>query len=64
MMQEDPYFQPTTELEREELGENGFGQNFINRPRSYIDMVRSRKGKLKQKLVESGTKNRTLTKMK
>jgi ribosome assembly protein 1 len=60
--QEDPYFVPKTEEEREEHGESS-GAIPKNRSRRLLDGVRKRKGLLvEEKLVASATKQRTLAK--
>ena len=57
---EDPYFVPKTEEEREEHGEVS---QLKNRSRRLLDGVRKRKGLLvEEKLVASATKQRTLAK--
>ena len=58
--EEDPYFVPKTEEEREEHGEVSIPKN---RSRKLLDSVRKRKGLLvEEKLVASATKQRTLAK--
>ena len=58
--EEDPYFVPKTEEEREEHGEVAA---LKNRSRKLLDGVRKRKGLLvEEKLVASATKQRTLAK--
>lgn len=58
-IQVDPFFVPTTEEEREELGENALASP--NLARQLIDAVRKRKGlTVEQKVVERATKQRTL----
>ncbi|UPQ98739.1 P-loop-containing nucleoside triphosphate hydrolase [Chloropicon primus] len=58
--EEDPYFVPKTEEEREEHGEISV---LKNRSRKLLDGVRKRKGLLvEEKLVASATKQRTLAK--
>jgi ribosome assembly protein 1 len=59
----DPFFVPTTDEELEEHGEIvGEGTNIA---RLYIDSVRKRKGlTVNEKLVESGDKQRNLSKNK
>lgn len=56
----DPFFQPLTEEEREEFGEEGQGVGKANLAKKLIDDVRRRKGlQVEEKVVESGTKQRT-----
>jgi len=56
----DPFFQPLTEEEREEFGEEGQGMGAPNLARKMIDSVRRRKGlPVEEKVVESATKQRT-----
>ena len=58
--EEDPFFVPKTEEEREEHGEVSIPKN---RSRRLLDSVRKRKGLLvEEKLVASATKQRTLAK--
>ena len=58
----DPYWVPTTEEEYLHYGEKADSANVA---RQHMNAVRRRKGLATQeKLVESGTKQRTLTKMK
>ena len=60
----DPFFVPTTEDELEEFGDN-IGDNLHNIARDYIDSVRKRKGlQVNEKLIESGDKQRNLSKNK
>lgn len=57
----DPFAVPTTEDEIEEFGDS-FG-NQLNLAKSYIDQIRKRKGLfVKEKIVEQGEKQRTLSK--
>eukprot|EP01120_Amphizonella_sp_Union-15-10_P011452 TRINITY_DN485_c0_g2_i1.p1 TRINITY_DN485_c0_g2~~TRINITY_DN485_c0_g2_i1.p1 ORF type:complete len:977 (-),score=196.50 TRINITY_DN485_c0_g2_i1:39-2969(-) len=61
---EDPNFEPRTKEELEEFGDN-IGAIPPNIARQYVDSVRKRKGlPVKEKLVESGTKQRTISKKK
>ena len=61
-IEEDPYFQPQTEEEREDFGERVHEQNFVGK---YIDVMRMRKGlATEKKIVQSATKQRTLTRNK
>lgn len=54
----DPYFQPSTEEEREEHGEQVLDTNIV---RKYIDMIRRRKGlATEEKIVVHAEKQRTL----
>lgn len=56
----DPFFQPFTEEEREEFGEEGQGVGAPNLAKRLIDDVRRRKGlQIGEKVVESATKQRT-----
>lgn len=56
----DPFFQPLTEEEREEFGEEGQGVGAPNLAKRLIDDVRRRKGlQVGDKVVESATKQRT-----
>lgn len=56
----DPFFQPSTEEEREEFGEEGQGVGAPNLAKRLIDDVRRRKGlQVGEKVVESATKQRT-----
>lgn len=58
MLDEDPFWVPTTEEELEDLGEKGDKENVAKR---YVDAVRERKGLLvKKKVVEHGEKQKTL----
>ena len=55
----DPFFQPQTEEEREEFGEEGQGVGKSNLAKKLIDDVLRRKGRLQQKHVADATKQRT-----
>jgi len=55
----DPFFQPLTEEEREEFGEEGQGVGKANLAKKLIDDVLRRKGKYEQKLIADPTKQRT-----
>ncbi|KAF2863222.1 P-loop containing nucleoside triphosphate hydrolase protein [Piedraia hortae CBS 480.64] len=58
MLDEDPFWVPTTEEELEDLGEKADRENVAKR---YVDGVRARKGlAVKKKVVESGQKGKTL----
>ncbi|GAB7347289.1 hypothetical protein MBLNU459_g3375t1 [Dothideomycetes sp. NU459] len=58
MLDEDPFWVPTTEEEIEDLGEKGDRENVAKR---YVDAVRERKGLfVKKKVVEHGEKQKTL----
>ncbi|KAF4553876.1 Ribosome assembly protein 1-like protein [Elsinoe fawcettii] len=58
MLEEDPYWVPTTEEELEDLGEKGDKENVALR---YVERVRERKGLfVKKKVVEHGEKQKTL----
>ncbi|KAF4034593.1 Elongation factor G [Phytophthora infestans] len=54
----DPFFQPQTELEREDFGERVYEHNYVRR---YIEAVRKRKGLSRdEKIVVHAEKQRTL----
>lgn len=58
MLDEDPFWVPTTEEELEDLGEKADRENVAKR---YVDAVRERKGLLvRRKVVESAEKQKTL----
>ncbi|KAK4546458.1 hypothetical protein LTR36_002135 [Oleoguttula mirabilis] len=58
MLDEDPYWVPTTEEELEDLGEKADRENVARR---YVDGVRGRKGlAVKRKVVENAEKQKTL----
>ncbi|KAI9512466.1 P-loop containing nucleoside triphosphate hydrolase protein [Russula earlei] len=58
MLDEDPFWVPTTEEELEELGEKADRENIA---KGYMDVVRGRKGMfVKRKIVETAEKQRTL----
>lgn len=58
VLDEDPFWVPTTEEELEDLGEKGDRENVAKR---YVDAVRSRKGLfVKRHIVEHGEKQKTL----
>lgn len=60
MLDEDPFWVPTTEEELEDLGEKADKENLA---RKYMDTVRKRKGMfVEKKLVEHAEKQRTLKK--
>ncbi|EGC38317.1 hypothetical protein DICPUDRAFT_149015 [Dictyostelium purpureum] len=63
-IEQDPYYEPTTEEELEDNGVNvaSLGNNIA---RQYMNMIRKRKGLfVEEKLVEFGDKQRTLKKNK
>lgn len=63
VLDEDPYWEPTTEEELEFYGTKG--DQATNRARRYVDDERKRKGlPLLKKLVEEPEKQRTLSKKK
>lgn len=58
MLDEDPFWVPTTEEELEDLGEKADRENVAKR---YVDGVRERKGlAVRRKVVESAEKQKTL----
>ena len=58
MLDEDPFWVPTTEEELEDLGEKADRENIA---RGYMDKVRGRKGMfVNRKMVETAEKQRTL----
>ena len=58
MLDEDPFWVPTTEEELEDLGEKADKQNVAKR---YVDAVRERKGLfVRKKVVENAEKQKTL----
>lgn len=58
ILDEDPFWVPTTEEELEDLGEKGDRENVALR---YVEKVRKRKGMfVKRKVVEHGEKQKTL----
>ena len=58
MLDEDPFWVPTTEEELEDLGEKADRDNIA---KGYMDKVRMRKGMfVKRKIVETAEKQRTL----
>jgi ribosome assembly protein 1 len=60
LMQQDPFFVPTTEDELAEFGAVDASPNLV---RTLVDGVRRRKGlHVEEKLVQSATKQRTLSK--
>lgn len=62
IMEDDPFWRPTTEEEREDHGDTVYEKNL---PRTLIDKVRKRKGlATEEKIVVFAEKQRTLTKMK
>ncbi|KAK3274014.1 hypothetical protein CYMTET_17776 [Cymbomonas tetramitiformis] len=62
-LEEDPYFVPTTEEEKEEFGEQGEVCP-ANMSRKYIDSTRTRKGLPVEKKLVVSTKQRTRAKKK
>ena len=65
ILDDDPFFQPTTAEEREEYGEVNHEDQIKSIAKVYIDKTRARKGlDLKRKIVVSGEKQRTLSKKK
>lgn len=60
LLDQDPFWVPTTEEELEDLGEKADRANIA---RGYMDVVRKRKGMfVEQKIVEFAEKQRTLKK--
>jgi len=60
MLDQDPYWVPTTEEELEDLGEKADRENVARR---YMDGVRRRKGLfVEKKVIEHAEKQRTLKK--
>jgi ribosome assembly protein 1 len=58
MLDEDPFWVPTTEEELEELGEKADRENIA---KGYMEQVRARKGMfVMRKIVETAEKQRTL----
>jgi ribosome assembly protein 1 len=58
MLDEDPFWVPTTEEELEDLGDKADRENIA---KGYMDKVRERKGMfVKRKIVETAEKQRTL----
>jgi ribosome assembly protein 1 len=58
MLDEDPFWVPTTEEELEDLGEKADKENIA---KGYMDKVRVRKGMfVNRKIVEMAEKQRTL----
>jgi ribosome assembly protein 1 len=58
MLDEDPFWVPTTESELEELGAKADRENIA---KGYMEDVRSRKGMfVERKIVETAEKQRTL----
>jgi ribosome assembly protein 1 len=58
MLDEDPFWVPTTEEELEELGEKADRENIA---KGYMERVRGRKGMfVMRKIVETAEKQRTL----
>nr|CCA26090.1 AGAP003001PA putative [Albugo laibachii Nc14] len=62
MLEMDPFFQPQTEEEREDLGERTYEMNYVRR---YIEAIRKRKGLIRdEKVVVHAEKQRTLGRKK
>lgn len=61
LIDEDPFWEPTTEDEIEEFGVKG---DSINQAKQYMDMVRKRKGILDELIVVSAEKQRNLKRNK
>lgn len=60
MLDQDPYWVPTTEEELEDLGEKADRENVA---KAYMDRVRERKGlSVDKKIIEFAEKQRTLKK--
>jgi ribosome assembly protein 1 len=58
MLDEDPFWVPTTEEELEEMGDKAERDNIA---KGYVEVVRERKGMfVKRKIVETAEKQRTL----
>jgi len=58
MLDENPFWVPTTEEELEDLGEKADRDNIA---KGYVDKVRTRKGMfVRRKIVETAEKQRTL----
>jgi ribosome assembly protein 1 len=58
MLDEDPFWVPTTEEELEEMGDKADRDNIA---KGYMDKVRERKGMfVKRKIIETAEKQRTL----
>jgi ribosome assembly protein 1 len=58
MLDEDPFWVPTTEEELEELGDKSDRENIA---KGYMERVRARKGMfVMRKIVETAEKQRTL----
>ncbi len=65
MLDEDPFFKPTTEEEREEYGDTVHEGQVVCRARQYVDSVRQRKGlATDKKIVVHAEKQRTLSRKK
>ena len=61
----DPFFQPTSQEEREEFGEVRHAQQARNLAKEYIDKTRERKGlSTNKKIVVDAEKQRTLARKK
>lgn len=61
LIEEDPFWEPTTEEEIEEFGVKG---DSINQALQYVNMVRKRKGILEELIVVSAEKQRNLKRNK
>ena len=66
VLEQDPFFKPQTEDEREEFGDTLHeGQGGRNIVRGYVDSVRARKGMpIERKIVAHAEKQRTLSRKK
>uniref|UniRef100_A0AC34FL81 Tr-type G domain-containing protein n=1 Tax=Panagrolaimus sp. ES5 TaxID=591445 RepID=A0AC34FL81_9BILA len=61
LIEDDPFWEPTTEEEIEEFGVKG---DSVSQARHYVDMVRKRKGILEELIVVSAEKQRNLKRNK
>uniref|UniRef100_A0A914YY91 Elongation factor-like 1 n=1 Tax=Panagrolaimus superbus TaxID=310955 RepID=A0A914YY91_9BILA len=61
LIEDDPFWEPTTEEEIEEFGVKG---DSVSQARHYVDMVRKRKGILEELIVISAEKQRNLKRNK
>lgn len=65
VLETDPYFQPTTEEEREEHGDTLYEGQGKNLARNFMDAVRTRKGMpVEKKIVAHADKQRNLSRKK
>ena len=65
VLDEDPFFKPTTDEEREEFGDTVHEGQVTSKARAYVDSVRQRKGlSVDKKIVVHGEKQRTLSRKK